>query len=407
MPLSRLLMLLRSAWRSLYRNKVRSLLTMLGIIIGVAAVIAMVALGRGSQARMEDEMARIGNNLLQIRSVPIMVNGISQDNHATLTADDAVSLKDACPSVQYVNPSVWDWDAPVAYEDQAMTARVAGISPDYFPLHHDAVAWGENLTDADVRHATRVCVLGDTVAGQLFGNRDPIGRTLRIRAIGFRVVGIKRVQGNQHGWYGDTDKMIFVPYTSVMEHLHHSRYIYSMSVAAPTMEAMPDAKNEVTAYLRQRHHIHGNLKDDFRVDDIEAMMDKWRQQQQIFSALLGGVAAISLLVGGIGIMNIMLVTVTERIKEIGTRMAIGARPLDIMLQFFLEALSLSMTGGLLGIALGVGTSHLVDQKWSAAIVSGPSIVLAFAVSCFIGIFFGFYPAFQASRLDPIEALRPE
>ncbi|MHB2021595.1 MAG: ABC transporter permease [Candidatus Xenobia bacterium] len=403
----RLALLVRAAWRSLWRNKVRTLLTMLGIIIGVAAIIAMVALGHGAQARTQAEMLNIGVNMLHVYSNPIRVNGVVKGDYARFSIADVEGIKAACPAVRYVSPQMWMSGHPAVYEDQTCTGDQLGVSPDFLAIHHRIISLGAAFTRDDVEQSTRVCVLGSKAADELFGNRNPVGREIRIRGVQFRVLGVMRAVGEDGGWFGDSDKMILIPYTAVLRYLYRSRRVYSINVAAAEPDQVPQVKEQVSAYLRQQHAIRASGQDDFRIFDVEAMLQRWKHQQQLFAGLLGGVASISLLVGGIGIMNIMLVTVTERIREIGIRMAVGARPFDILLQFFVEALTISVGGGLIGIALGLFVSHLMDEKWAAAIVSVDSILLACTASVAIGVFFGFYPAMRASRLDPIEALRHE
>jgi putative ABC transport system permease protein len=401
--LIRLGMLVRVGWRSLGRNKVRTLLTMLGIIIGVASVIAIVALGRGAEQRTDEEMESMGNNSIEISAED---SGATK-SHAALLEGDVQELKGACPSVVYVTAVEWESRKPIVFESQNAQSYVLGVSPDFFAIHHYGVDAGECFTEDDIRNAAKVCVLGSSTATALFGNRSPVGRVVRLKSMGFKVVGVKTPQTGEGGFMQDENSIFLMPYTTAMRYVQHYDVVDEIVVASASIDDMTKAKDEVEAFLRQHHHIHGNQPNDFRMEDIQAMMDRWHSRKEVFSSLLGGVAAISLFVGGIGIMNIMLVTVTERIREIGTRMAIGANPVDIMLQFLIEALTISLTGGVIGIGLGITLAKVINKKWSYAIVSLDSIWLAFGVSCAIGIIFGLWPAFKASRLDPIEALRHE
>jgi putative ABC transport system permease protein len=399
-------MLVVAGWRALIRNRVRSLMTMLGIIIGVAAVIAIVAMGNGSKARMEAEIQEEGDNSIEISAAnPTGIGPVK--THPMLHVSDAQELRAACPSVRYVTAEQWTGQKPIVYESINANAFVFGVGPDFFPIHNFQLAQGESFTEDDVAKAARVCVLGAKTADALFGNRDPIGRVVRVKSVGFKVVGVKRLKGGEGGFMRDEDSLFMAPYTTVMRYIEHSQWVDSITASTDRPEQMEAAKDEIRQFLRQHHHLHSKVEDDFEIDDVSVWIERWRTQQAILRNLLGGMASISLVVGGIGIMNIMLVSVTQRIKEIGTRMAIGARPGDILLQFLAEALTLSLGGGILGIIVGVVTAAVVDKKWSSAIVSGDSIVLAFGVSCAIGVFFGLYPAVKASRLDPIVALRHE
>ncbi len=405
--MGRLILIIRVALRALARNKPSALPTAVGIVIGVAAVIIMVALGQGAQAQVEANIRAMGTNILWLFPGMANTNGVRGSNGTimNLKAADCDAIMRECPSVRYVSPCVRQ-SFQVQARGENWYTTIQGVGPDYFLLRNWPVVVGYPFSDVHVKGGARVCELGDTVARSLFPNQNPVGQFVRIRGVAFQVIGVMLAKG-QSSWGSDQDDIIFAPYTAVMKHLSRSDRINYMMLSAISEPAVDTAMKEVTALMHQRHRLRPDQDNDFRIftqlEDEEASA----KSSHTMTMLLGGVASISLLVGGIGIMNIMLVSVSERIREIGTRMAVGARQRDILTQFFIEALVISLFGGVLGIAIGVGGSLLADHYLSPSIVSPASIVLAFGCSGGVGVFFGFYPAFKASQLDPIQALRHE
>jgi putative ABC transport system permease protein len=400
--------LIRIALRALARNKVRSALTMLGIIIGVASVIAMVSLGQGAQQQVQSQIASMGTNLLVVMAGSQKSGGFrgGLGTSTTLTPEDVEAILREAPAVAAATPTV-STAVPLVFGNQNWTTRAEGANASYLTIRARAIASGEFFTETDVRTAARVAVIGQTVANQLFPSLNPVGQIIRVRNLPFRVVGVLVAKG-QSQFGQDQDDTIVMPYTTVMKKLLATTYIPSASFSAVSASATDEAQKEITAILRQRHNIRPGQDDDFTVRNLTDVAETAEQASKVMTMLLGGIAAVSLLVGGIGIMNIMLVSVTERTREIGIRMAVGARSRHVQYQFLIESVVLGLTGGLLGILVGVGASFVLSHvfQWpqliSTAAVFGSAIF-----SMAIGVFFGYYPARKAAELDPIEALRFE
>jgi putative ABC transport system permease protein len=401
----------RISLRALRVNKMRSALTMLGIIIGVGAVITMLAVGTGAQERISAQMASIGSNILIIMPGSSTSGGMRMGSgtQSTLTQDDADAIARECPAVSDVAPS-FNGTAQVVYGNQNWATGIVGSTPGVLPVRDWALSAGRSFTDQDVRNATKVCLLGQTVADNLFGNMDPLGQIIRIKKVPFTVLGVLAKKGqSDHGQ--DQDDTIIVPLTTAQKKIFGSRFlgmVRSITVKARSADQMASAETQINELLKQRHRIGPRQETDFTVRNLTQMMEAREQATQVMGLLLAAIASVSLLVGGIGIMNIMLVSVTERTREIGIRMSVGAKSWDIRLQFLIEALTLSLIGGLIGILIGVSGSKILTMLvgW-ATIVSPLSVLLAFGFSGFVGLFFGFYPAYKASLLNPIDALRYE
>jgi putative ABC transport system permease protein len=403
-----MLMIVRIALGALTRNKMRTTLTTLGMIIGVAAVITMVALGRGAQQSIEDQIKSAGTNMILVNAGNWTVGGVRQGQGAsnTLTAEDAEALRDV-PGVQYVAAGA-NTRAQVIAGNQNWSTRVEGTDIDMPLIRAWAVRDGAFFTPQDVSAAAKEAVLGTVVAEALFGeNADPTGEIIRIRNQPFRVAGVMTSKG-QSAIGQDQDDVIFVPYTTVQKKLQGIQHINNITVSATSAAATIPTADAIARVLRVRHKIQPGEPDDFMVRTLEEMASVRTEATRTMTALLAGIAGVSLIVGGIGIMNIMLVSVTERTREIGLRLAIGARGRDVLMQFLVEAVVISLFGGLLGLALGFGLSEGIRRvlQWPATIPPD-AVLLAFGFSAAIGIFFGFYPARKAAQLDPIEALRYE
>jgi putative ABC transport system permease protein len=406
-----LLLSLKIALRALRTNKMRSFLTMLGIIIGIAAVIAMVAIGSGASKVISEQIASIGSNILLVIPGSITSGGLHMGagSTQTLTYDDALAIQKECPAVSYAAPTVRG-AAQVVYGNMNWSTAIMGMTPEYLAVRDWPVVDGRNISQSDVEGATKVCLIGQTVADNLFGAEDPVGKIVRIMKVPFRVVGLLARKG-QSPRGDDQDDIIYVPLKTAQRKLFGSEFpdsVRAILVQAKSEQDLGVAQEEVTSLLNQRHRIGPGREADFTVRNLTEMLDVAEQSSKAMSLLLGAVASISLIVGGIGIMNIMLVSVTERTREIGIRMAIGAREKDILLQFLTEAVLLTIIGGIIGIALGVIGAKLVSGLFSwPTLISPQAILLAFGFSGAVGIFFGFYPARKAAGLNPIEALRYE
>jgi putative ABC transport system permease protein len=398
----------RVAFRALRRNKMRTVLTMLGIIIGVGAVIAMVALGRGAQAQVEASIATLGQNVILVNAGNVNRGGVYSGfgGAGTLTVEDALAIEKEVPGVVAVSPEVRSASQVMAGNNNWSTS-VMGEGVDYLNIRQWDLADGEMFTDVDVRSAAKVCILGKSTADRLFPEEDPVGKMIRIRNVPCKVLGVLKVKGfSVQGT--DQDDTIIVPYTTAMKRISGTTMLRTINAQAASADELSEVQNGIIELLRQRHKIQAGRDDDFMVRNQQEIADARNAATATMTALLAGVAIISLIVGGIGIMNIMLVSVTERTREIGIRMAVGARGRDILLQFLIEAVALSSTGGLLGILSGIGGAKLLTivKQWPT-LVSQSSILVAFIFSAAVGIFFGFYPARKASQLDPIDALRYE
>jgi putative ABC transport system permease protein len=399
---------LRIAGRALRRNILRTILTTLGIIIGVGAVIAMVAIGNGAKAQVEAQIAQMGQNVILILSGNVTRGGFSMGfgSAGTLTKDDYEALRREVPGIAGVSPEVRT-GAQIAAGNQNINTQVMGIGTDYASIRSWTIASGVNFTEQDVRVAAKVALIGKTTATTLFGDEDPVGKIIRIKSAPFMIVGLLGSKGmSMMG--SDQDDVVLVPYTSAMKRLTGATIFRSLNVQAANPDVVPDVQAQITSLLHQRHRIGEGKDDDFLVRTQQEISDMATATSKVMTMLLGSVAGVSLLVGGIGIMNIMLVSVTERTREIGVRLAVGARSRDILLQFLIEAVTLSLIGGLIGIGLGIVSSRVlsIEMGWRT-LISPNSIVVAFAFSAAIGVFFGFYPARKAALLDPIDALRYE
>ncbi len=397
--------------RALRVNKMRSALTMLGIIIGVGAVIAMLAVGTGASEQIAAQMSSIGSNLLIILPGATTSGGVRMGagTQPTLTMADAEAIQKECPAVSDVAP-VLNGVAQVVYGHLNWSTGVVGTTPAMLNVRDWPVASGRPFTGQDVKSATKVCLLGQTVVDNLFGGQNPVGQIVRINKVPFTVIGVLSAKGQSPGGQ-DQDDTIYVPVTTAQKKLFGTAFpgmVRIIMVKGRSTEDLAPAERQINELLRQRHHIGRKEENDFTVRNLTQMMQAAEQSTKVMTLLLGAIASVSLLVGGIGIMNIMLVSVTERTREIGIRMAVGAKTLDIRLQFIVEALTLSLIGGIVGIILGISGSELVSALAGWPTVVAPlSVLLAFAFSALVGIFFGFYPAYKASLLDPIEALRYE
>ena len=396
------------ALRALRRNKLRSILTALGIIIGVGSVVAMVAVGNGAQARIEAKVSALGQNLLMVFAGNRRAGGVNSGlgGAGTLSLSDAAAIAREVPDVVAVSPEV-STTAQAISNGRNWSTTIAGESPDYLKIRDWKLASGAMFSERDVRAVAKVAVIGSKTANQLFGPVNPIGQTVRVKNIPFVIIGVLVSKGAGMGG-GDQDDRLIVPYTTAMKRLTGDKHLRSLCVQISSSDRMTLAQGQISDLLRQRHRLPTGRTDDFNIMNQKEIADTVGSISKIITLLLGSVAGMSLVVGGIGIMNIMLVSVTERTREIGIRVAVGAQAGDILLQFLIEAVTLSLLGGLLGVLLGIGASRLTAVFTDfQAIVSTGSIVIAFSVSAAIGIFFGFYPARKAASLDPIEALRYE
>jgi putative ABC transport system permease protein len=400
------------AFVALRTNKLRSALTMLGIIIGVAAVIAMVAVGTGAQARIQEQIASIGSNVIIVTSGSITSAGLrlGSGNAQTLTEDDAKALVRDSPGVQAAAPTSRG-GAQVVYGNNNWGTQIMGTTPDYLGIRDLQIEQGQAFTTADVDSAAKVALLGKTVADNLFNGEDPVGKVIRIKKVPFTVAGTLVAKG-QSPTGQDQDDVILLPISTAKKKVIGSSQANAASVGSIMVQAREgmtaDAQEQMTALLRQRHHIQSAQDDDFSIRDMTEVFKAQETSASVMSILLAAIASVSLLVGGIGIMNIMLVSVTERTKEIGLRQAVGAKTKDILAQFLVEAVTLSVAGGIAGIVVGLSVSALISYfaDWST-VVSPGSILLAFVFSALVGVSFGYYPARKAAYMDPIQALHYE
>jgi putative ABC transport system permease protein len=403
----------RIALRALRVNKLRSVLTMLGIIIGVGAVIAMVGVGAGAQARVAEQIQSLGSNVIIVLSGSTTAGGIrwGQGSRLTITEEDAVAIGRELPSVQAAAGSMRG-SVQVVFGNLNWATGLQGVMPDYFEVREWDLVDGRFFTPDDMAGATKVVLLGQTTAQNLFGDADPLGHIVRIKKVPFTVIGVLERKG-QNSWGQDQDDVVMVPLSTAKKRvlgvsLANARSVGAISIKVRAGEDMAEAERQIRELLRQRHRLQPYQDDDFTVRNLSEILQTQEESSKVMTYLLAAIASVSLFVGGIGIMNIMLVSVTERTREIGLRMAVGARGRDILLQFLVEAVTLSLIGGVIGIALGLGSSQAISQfaEWRTQ-VSPQAIGLAFGFAAVVGVFFGFYPARKAARLDPIEALRYE
>lgn len=407
--------LFKIAIRAIAANKMRSFLTALGIIIGIAAVITMLAIGQGSKASIKANIAEMGSNMIMISPGADMRGGVRQDASSmeTLKQADYQSIKDECNYISAISPTV-NSSGQWIYGNNNTQSSIYGVNQDYLSIRQLKVADGEMFTDTDIKAASKVCILGQTVVDYLFPDgSDPIGKVVRFNSIPFRVIGVLKKKGyNSMGM--DQDDLVLAPYTTVMKRIMAQTYLGGIVCSAITEEASQPAQDQITEILRCNHKLKDATdtteadEDDFNIRSQEEISSMMNSTMSTITILLGFVAGISLLVGGIGIMNIMYVSVAERTREIGLRMSVGARGIDILNQFLIEAILLSVTGGIIGVILRVSLSLSLNYFFHIATQIEPwSIIMSFAVCTFTGVFFGWYPAKKAARLDPIEAIRYE
>ena len=407
--------LFKIALRAIMANKMRSFLTALGIIIGVASVITMLAIGQGSKRSIQANIAEMGSNMIMIHPGADMRGGVRQDPSAmqTLKLSDYESLRDECNYIKGISPVVSS-SGQFIYGNNNTQSTLYGVNREYLDIRQLSVSDGEMFTDQDIKAGTKVCILGQTVVDYLFPDgSDPVGRVVRFNTIPFRVIGVLKKKGyNSMGM--DQDDLVLAPYTTVMKRILAQTYLSEIQASAITENVTDKATAEMTTILRRNHKLKEATDttqgddDDFNIRSQEELSSMMNSTTDMMTILLGCVAGISLIVGGIGIMNIMYVSVTERTREIGLRMSVGARGVDILNQFLIEAILLSVTGGIIGVVLGIGASYAVKMfaHWPIYIELW-SIIMSFAVCTFTGVFFGWYPAKKAARLDPIEAIRYE
>jgi putative ABC transport system permease protein len=404
-----LISVLRVALRALARNKMRSSLTMLGIIIGVGAVIAMVGVGQGARQAAQDQIAAMGSNMLFVASGTVNRSGLRMGWGATKTLiyEDMVAIMRECPAVAQAAPGTGT-SAQVVFGNDNWATRVTGTEPRYFDIRNWPMQSGSDFSLGDVDTASNVAVIGETVRKNLFGATNPVGQTVRIKNLPFKVVGVLTPKGSSGPMGDDQDDNIFVPLTTLQKKITGDTWLRFIVVSAVSKDASYSAQEQITALLRDRHRIRPGSDDDFFIRNLADFAELADQQNRLFAILLGSIASISLIVGGIGIMNIMLVSVTERTREIGIRMAIGATEDDVQRQFLSEAVVLSLIGGAIGIFAGMASTLVITNVLGWPVLVSPLAIVGAAVfSAGVGIFFGYYPARKAARLDPIEALRYE
>ena len=404
----RLLLILPLALKALRRNVMRTILTMLGIIIGVSAVICTVAIGEGAASKIQDAIASVGANVVWVEAGGVNVGGVRTGSGQTksLTLGDMRAIQEQVPLIAYASPMV-DTRTQLVYGNQNWNSTVRGVSPDYLHVKSWPMLKGGMFDETDVERAAPVCVLGQTIVDQLFGDRDPLGETIRVKGEPCKVLGVLSVKG-QSATGQDQDDTFFMPYTTVMKKIKGQYWLDDIMMSAVSATAIPAAEEQIADLLRVRHRLRNGKADDFNLRHPTEIAEAIAESARTMELLLACVASVSLLVGGVGIMNIMLVSVTERTREIGLRMAVGARSRDVLRQFLVEAVVLGVAGGVLGVAIGMAGTRAIAStfEWPTR-VSQDAILMAVVFSAAIGVFFGYYPARRAARLDPIEALRHE
>lgn len=393
------------ALKSLFSNKLRTFLSMLGIIIGVGAVISMLALGAGAQKQVLDSVTSLGTDLLIIRPGQAGSRGIALGNQDNLTLEDAKRLINSVSGISQVTPVV-SGSVQMKYFNRNVRTNLTGAAITYFPIRNFELEKGRTFTEGEVNGRSRVAVLGPVTVENLFGSEDPLEKTIKIKGINFKIIGVLKRKGDQ-GWFNPDDQAI-VPYTTAMKQILGVDYLREIDIQVAQGADLTAVMENATFALRKSHRLQPDTPDDFNIRNQAEFLETASSFSRVFTILLGSIASISLLVGGIGIMNIMLVTVTERTREIGVRKAIGAKEKDVLLQFLLEALMLSVVGGLIGVFLGLAAAVIIDKVTDfPTIIQLPSILLALTFAVSVGVFFGYYPAYRAAKLDPIEALRYE
>jgi putative ABC transport system permease protein len=404
-----ILNLIRIAFKALQRNKLRAFLTMLGVIIGVAAVIAMVAIGQGSKQSIQSQLSSMGSNMITILPASNVTGGarLGGSTVNTLTLDDVKALQKQAANISFISPAATSSGQSI-FGAFNWPTTIYGVSPSYLDIRQWELTDGIPFSEDDVRASAKVCLIGQTVVANLFPNgENPIGKIIRFNNLPFQVIGVLVAKG-QSSFGQDQDDVILAPYTTVQKRILATIYFRTIYASAINESASDAATDEITTILRKTHRLRTSDENDFQVRTMAELITALSSTSNLLTILLTAIAGISLVIGGIGIMNIMYVSVTERTREIGLRMSIGARGIDILMQFLIEAIMISITGGLIGVALGITAAKLITifLSWPT-LVSESSIILSFAVCAFTGVFFGYYPAQKASRLDPIEALRYE
>lgn len=397
--------IIKVALKSLYANKLRTFLAMLGIIIGVGSVISMLALGAGAQKQVMERIASMGTNLLIVHPAQRGLRGVMSDTSHRLKLEDAKAILEKVQDVFQVAPVVRG-SSQVKYYNKNIQTSVIGSSMTYFPIRNYKIEKGRSFVEDEVDRMARVAVIGPTTSENLFGEKSPVGEKVKIKGINFSIVGVTKAKGSQ-GWRNPDDQ-VTVPYTTAMKQLFGLDYIQEIDIQAEDNAVLGNIQKESTVILRRQHGLVEAMPDDFHFHNQAEIVETASEVTRTFTFLLGGIACISLIVGGIGIMNIMLVTVTERTREIGVRKAIGAKNRDILLQFLIEAIILSCLGGIIGVTIGISAAQMIE-KWTqfVTVAKLSSILLALSFSAAVGIFFGYYPARRAAQLDPIESLRYE
>ena len=403
-----LMAVLRVATVALARNKMRSILTMLGIIIGVCAVICSVAVGTGASNQIQQQISNLGDNMIWIEAGGRSVNGVRTGSRGTktLVLADARAIQQQISQVTNISPHV-DTPVQVVYGNQNWYTQVRGVSPEYLAVRRWTIARGSSFFQDDVDHAASVCLLGQTVMANLFGSEDALGKTIRVRNLPCQVIGILAAKGQSPSGQ-DQDDFLIMPFTTVQKKIKGIDWLDDIMCSSISPAAIRPAEQQITALLRERHHLRPDQEDDFNLRHPAEIAEAGAESQRIMTILLASIASVSLIVGGIGIMNIMLVSVTERTREIGLRLAVGATESDVQMQFLGEATVLSVLGGGVGVVTGIVASNIISStlRWPTLVPWG-ALVIAVIFSAAVGVFFGFYPAHKAAHLDPIEALRYE